>query len=128
MDELSHVFEKVSRYFALLAEPMRIRILHAICQGERTVSKVVEDTGATQTNVSRHLNAMYRAGVLSRRKQGPSVFYEVADPVMTDLCRSVCTHVVGKFDGNDSLRREFKEVARDWLNVESTKHRQGAAR
>ncbi|MEK9776969.1 MAG: ArsR family transcriptional regulator, partial [Quisquiliibacterium sp.] len=60
MDELSHVFEKVSRYFALLAEPMRIRILHAICQGERTVSKVVEDTGATQTNVSRHLNAMYR--------------------------------------------------------------------
>ena len=42
VDELGRVFETVSRYFALLSEPMRIRILHAICDGERSVSEIVD--------------------------------------------------------------------------------------
>lgn len=95
MDELSPVFEKMSQYFSLLSEPMRIRILHAICRQERSVGEIIADTGATQTNVSRHLNAMYRAGVLSRRKHGNFVYYGVADHVLTDLCRNVCIHITG---------------------------------
>jgi len=113
MDELSHVFDKVSQYFSLLSEPMRIRILHAICQHERTVNEVVAETGATQTNVSRHLNAMYRAGVLSRRKEGTCVYYGVADRVLTDLCRNVCTHIVAQLDGKDSGGNQFQALARD---------------
>ncbi len=93
MDELSPVFEKMSQYFSLLSEPMRIRILHAICHQERSVGEIIADTGGTQTNVSRHLNAMYRAGVLSRRKQGSFVYYGVADHALTDLCRNVCTRI-----------------------------------
>jgi DNA-binding transcriptional ArsR family regulator len=96
MDELSPVFERMSQYFSLLSEPMRIRILHAICSQERSVGEIIADTGATQTNVSRHLNAMYRAGVLSRRKQGSFVYYGVADHALTDLCRNVCTHITGE--------------------------------
>lgn len=113
MDELSHVFEKVSQYFSLLSEPMRIRILHAICQHERTVNDVVAETGATQTNVSRHLNAMYRAGVLSRRKEGTFVYYGVADHVLTDLCRNVCTHIVAQLDSQESGGKPFQALARD---------------
>ena len=61
MDELGRVFETVSRYFALLSEPMRIRILHAICEGERSVSEIVDETGGTQTNISGHLNSISSA-------------------------------------------------------------------
>ena len=93
MDELSPVFEKMSQFFSLLSEPMRIRILHAICQQERSVGEIAAATGATQTNVFRHLNAMYRAGALARRKQGAFVLYGVADRSLTDLCRNVCIHV-----------------------------------
>jgi DNA-binding transcriptional ArsR family regulator len=113
MDELSHVFEKVSQYFSLLSEPMRLRILHAICQGERTVNEVVAETCATQTNVSRHLNAMYRAGVLTRRKKGTFVFYSVADRVLTDLCRNVCTHMLSQMDHNDVQGRALQTLAKD---------------
>ncbi len=93
MDQITQVFERMSQYFSLLSEPMRIRILHAICHQERSVGEIVADTGATQTNVSRHLNAMYRAGALSRRRRGSFVYYSVADRSLTDLCRNVCVHI-----------------------------------
>ncbi|NBR69919.1 MAG: ArsR family transcriptional regulator [Verrucomicrobia bacterium] len=45
--DLDSVFESASGYFALLAEPMRLKILHAICDRERTVGDIVTATGAS---------------------------------------------------------------------------------
>ena len=55
-------------YFAVLSEPTRLKIMHAVCNGEKTVSQIVAETGATQTNISRHLGLMHRHGVLARRR------------------------------------------------------------
>ena len=82
MDELDPVFDAVASYFSVLSEPTRLRIMHSICETEKTVSLIVEDIGATQTNASRHLSLMHRAGVLARRKEGNLVYYRVADVAM----------------------------------------------
>ena len=110
VDEMDEVFESVARYFAILSEPARLRILHAICQQERTVGQIVEETGMTQTSASRHLNLMYQAGALKRRKVGSSVLYGVADATLTDVCRSVCVRVSAELDGSKVLKRSFKEL------------------
>jgi DNA-binding transcriptional ArsR family regulator len=94
--DLDAVFEAASNYFAMLAEPMRLRILHAICDRERTVNDIVAETGATQTTISRHLNAMYRAGALTRRRDRNFTWYGVADSTLTELCRTVCVHVASR--------------------------------
>ena len=94
--DLDSVFESASCYFALLAEPMRLKILHAICDRERTVGDIVAATGATQTTVSRHLGAMHRAGALSRRRDRNFTWYGVADATLTELCRTVCVHVAAR--------------------------------
>ena len=94
--DLDGVFESASSYFALLAEPMRLRILHAICDRERTVNDIVAATGATQTTVSRHLNAMHRVGALARRRDRNFTWYSVADATLTELCRAVCVHVASR--------------------------------
>ena len=94
LSDLSGLFEKVSGYFALLSEPTRLKILHALCNAERPVGEIVEALGATQANVSRHLNLMHRAGVLARRKEGNSVLYSVCDQNAVDLCRAVCTNMM----------------------------------
>ena len=112
MDDLSRVFDTVSRYFSLLAEPMRVRILHAICHGPRTVNDIADEAGASQTAVSRHLNLMYRAGVLSRRREGNSVFYGVVDTTLTDICRTVCTRIVASADAAND-RSRMLSLARD---------------
>lgn len=110
MDEMGEVFEAVARYFSILAEPARLRILHSICQAEKSVGQIVEESGMTQTNVSRHLNMMYQAGALKRRREGAMVFYSVADAALTEVCRTVCIRVSAELDGNKTLKRSFKEL------------------
>ncbi|MFM1859452.1 MAG: hypothetical protein RL133_952 [Pseudomonadota bacterium] len=95
-DELAFIFDRAAQYFALLSEPARLRIIQAVCNEERSVQDVVALTELPQPNVSRHLSLLYRAGVLSRRREGTFVFYRISDPLLTDLCRSVCVRLAGE--------------------------------
>jgi DNA-binding transcriptional ArsR family regulator len=110
-DELNEVFDAVARYFGLLAEPTRLKILHTICHEERSVSAIVAATGATQTNVSRHLSLMHQAGVVSRRREGSAVFYKVLDPEFGEMCRTVCVRIASRMQAGDALKRDLLEFA-----------------
>jgi DNA-binding transcriptional ArsR family regulator len=107
MSELDPVYDAVAAYFSVLSEPMRLKILHAVCNGERSVSDIVAETGATQTNISRHLGLMHRHGVVRRRREGTQVYYRVADETMVELCRSVCNRIAGSIEERRPLRRQF---------------------
>ncbi len=104
-EELDRVFESVSRDFSLMSEPMRVRIMHTICDGERTVGDIVLAVGGTQTNVSRHLAALYQANAVYRRKAGNHVFYGIQDSALIALCRGVCIHIASRLD-DDSDRSD----------------------
>lgn len=90
---MQEVFERVSNYFSLLAEPMRLRILYSLCEGERAVTDIMERIGSTQANASRHLNMLYRAKILARRKVGTQVYYRIQDHNALTLCKTVCAEV-----------------------------------
>ena len=110
-DELDQVFSVVARYFGVLSEPTRLKILHTICQSERSVSAIVEATGATQTNVSRHLGLMLNAGVVSRRREGNAVYYRVANPEFVEICRTVCVQIASRIDEQKPLRKDLLQFA-----------------
>lgn len=110
-DELAEVFAAVAGYFHLLSDPTRLHILHSICDQERSVSTIVETTRATQTNVSRHLALLHQAGVVSRRRDGHSVLYAVADPEFVSICRGVCIRIAGRIAAGAPLTRELLEFA-----------------
>ncbi len=101
MDDMHEVFESVARYFSVLGEPTRLRILHALCREEKCVNDIIKVTGLAQANVSRHLGLMYQAGLLARRREGTQIFYRVADPMYVELCRTVTTQVVGRAEAAD---------------------------
>lgn len=82
--------ELVARRFAVLAEPMRLRLIQALFDGEKNVTELVEATEGTQANVSRHLQTLTQAHILGRRKEGLQVFYAIADPSIFKLCELVC--------------------------------------
>lgn len=107
MEDLEHAFDAVAAYFSVLSEPTRLRIMHAICEQEKSVSQIVEELGATQTNISRHLNLMHRSAVLLRRKEGNQVYYRAADPAMVEICRSVCRRIAAQFDEKQPLRGDL---------------------
>ncbi len=83
----------VAARFKLLGEPMRLRLLQALHDGERNVTELVEATGATQANASKHLGLLCDAGILRRRKEGMHVFYAIGDPMVFELCSLVCTRL-----------------------------------
>lgn len=80
--------------FRMLSDPTRLAILRALMAGERNVSQVIAETGRNQANVSKHLKMMAEAGLVSRRKEGLQVFYELADPLVERLCKLVCETIV----------------------------------
>jgi DNA-binding transcriptional ArsR family regulator len=103
--EMGEVFERVANYFALLAEPMRLKILYALCDEERPVTDIVSIAGSTQANVSRHLNLLYRAKLLLRRKEGTQVFYRIADRNALMLCKTVCADVISDIEQHKAVKK-----------------------
>lgn len=85
--------EKVAERFKLLGEPMRLRIIQALVEGEKTVGELVERTGGNQANISRHLHQLTQGGVLGRRKAGLHVYYRLEDEGVLGLCEHVCGSV-----------------------------------
>jgi DNA-binding transcriptional ArsR family regulator len=110
-DELDRIFTSVARYFALLSDPTRLRILHAICQSEQSVKGVVAATGISQTGVSRHLGLLHQAGVVSRRRERNLVHYQVADAMFVEICRSACVQMASRIDDRAPLRDQLLEFA-----------------
>lgn len=80
----------VAQRFAVLAEPMRLRLIQALFDGEKNVSQLVALTAGTQANISRHLQTLTAAHILGRRKEGLQVYYSVSDPTIPKLCEVVC--------------------------------------
>jgi DNA-binding transcriptional ArsR family regulator len=80
----------VARRFRVLGDPARLLIVHALEDGELTVSEIVERTGLRQAAVSKHLQQLHAVHFLSRRRDQLYVYYAIADKEVLRLCRMVC--------------------------------------
>jgi DNA-binding transcriptional ArsR family regulator len=83
----------IARRFRAIGEPMRIRLLDQLRDGEATVGELSEATSASQQNVSKHLAVLADAGILGRRKEGNRVYYRIVDEGVFALCEQVCGSV-----------------------------------
>jgi DNA-binding transcriptional ArsR family regulator len=96
--------EMVAERFRVLGDPLRLRLLNALGDGERSVTKLVEETGASQANVSKHLAVLLQAGLIGRRKEGLFVYYACTDPNVFQICDVVCGSL------RDRLARDLSEL------------------
>ena len=85
--------ELIARRFRVLGEPMRIRLLDRLRDGEATVGELSDALEASQQNISKHLAVLSDAGVLGRRKDGNHVYYRIVDEGVFALCEDVCGSV-----------------------------------
>ena len=97
------LLDLIAERFRLLGEPLRLKLLSALGQGERSVGELVTLTGAGQPNVSKHLNALAQGGLVQRRKVGTSILYTVADSAIFTLCNVVCAGVQDRLQSQASL-------------------------
>ncbi len=76
--------------FKALGEPMRLRLLNSLRDGECSVGELAERTGGGQANVSKHLQVLLQQGYVDRRKEGTTSWYAIADAQVFTLCELVC--------------------------------------
>ena len=93
LDEMQAVFERAAEWFGVLSTPQRLRIINALCHGEKNVGQLIELLGVSQPNMSQHLSIMYRARLVGKRRQGTQVYYHITDESAVLVCRAVCTQV-----------------------------------
>lgn len=99
------VYESAAELFALLSTPVRLKIISAVCQGERNVSDLLAQIDTTQPNMSQHLATLYRAGILDRRREGTQIYYRLQSERVATLCRAVCTQVAMEIDDAEAVAR-----------------------
>jgi len=82
--------ELIAQRLRVIGDPVRIRTLDILRDGERPVAEIADALGTSQQNASKHLGVLLQAGIVSRRKVGTSALYAIADPTVYDLCEQVC--------------------------------------
>jgi ArsR family transcriptional regulator len=92
--------------FKALGEPTRLRLLNALRDGECSVGELAERIGGGQANVSKHLQVLLHQGYVTRRKEGTTSWYRIADPEVFTLCELVCGGL------EDQLERRRKTLRR----------------
>lgn len=81
----------IAARFKVLAEPLRLRMLIALSDGELSVTELAEAVEASQPNISKHLKMLQDAGLVKRRQEGNTVYCSVADESVFELCDVVCS-------------------------------------
>lgn len=93
------IYELQAEICKTLASPKRLEIIHALKDGEKTVTDLVEILGVPKANVSQHLAVMRHKGVLRTRREGVNIYYALVNPKVVQACtlmREVLTeHVKG---------------------------------
>ena len=92
------VVDQVANYFRVLGEPMRLKLLNVLREGERCVQDLVDESETSQANVSKHLKVMLQAGILAKRNQGTQSFYRVTDDLIFELCNLVCDRLATRIE------------------------------
>ncbi len=108
----------------VIGDPNRVRILDQLRDGELSVAQITERLGTSQQNASKHLGVLLQAGVVSRRKEGTSSFYSVADEDVFALCEQVCGGLRHQLAELDRGRRGARhELAAGTCPVRDRRHR-----
>jgi ArsR family transcriptional regulator len=110
----ARVFEVAAELFSVLSTPIRLQILGALCDGELSVSQILERVETTQPNLSQHLAILYRHGVIGKRKEGTQVIYNVQSEKAVALCRSVVTQVAIELEDPQSVQASDRLLTRQF--------------
>ena len=108
MEHLSaDALAEIAGYFQALSEPSRLQLLNLLRHGERNVTELAALTHQSSANVSRHLALLTAKGIVTRESRGVSVYFQVVDPTIFQMCDLVCGQIERQFDAAVRKRASF---------------------
>ncbi len=92
-EDLDVMFDLAAETFRVMSAPMRLKIINCLCNEEKNVGQLLEEIDTTQPNMSQHLNTLFKAKILGRRREGVQIYYRIINERVVTLCRAVCTQI-----------------------------------
>lgn len=89
-EDVDRLFELAAETFRVMSSPTRLKIINQLCTGEKNVGQLLELVQTTQPNMSQHLNTLYKAGIVGRRRDGVQVYYRLVNEQVVAICRTMC--------------------------------------
>ncbi len=102
------MIEEVADLFKTLSDPTRLSLLLELQDGEMTVSQLADFSGTSMANISKHLTLMKRIGIVSRRKSGNQVYYNILSKNILDICDSVCEDIESRYSRKRPVAKKAK--------------------
>lgn len=100
-----------AEFFRTLGHPVRVRILEALREGERSVGELQSALGLDSGGASQHLAVLRRQGLLDNRKEGTSVLYRVKDPRTFQLLEIARQILSAQFEETQALLEDLAAPA-----------------
>ena len=91
--DLDMMFDLAAETFRVMSAPMRLKIINCLCTEEKNVGQLLDEIDTTQPNMSQHLNTLFKAKILGRRREGVQIYYRIINERVVTLCRAVCTQI-----------------------------------
>ena len=91
------LYQAKAEFFKSLGHPARIRVLELLSEGERAVGEMLPEVGVEATSLSHQLAVLRRAGLVTFRKEGSTVYYSLTSPQVAELlavARRILTEVL----------------------------------
>jgi ArsR family transcriptional regulator, cadmium/lead-responsive transcriptional repressor len=107
----AHASIALARYFRVLGDPTRLRIIEALVERERTVSELVELIGAPRSRISNHLACLRWCRLAESERRGRSVVYRVADERVEQVLSLASSLAEPNCDHLESCTR----IGPDWI-------------
>jgi rhodanese-related sulfurtransferase len=102
------LFDEFARMAKALSSGRRAEIVDLLANGERSVESIATEIQSSVANASQHLQILRRAGLVTPRRQGTSIFYRLASPEVVALWRSLQNVASERVAEVDRLARAYK--------------------
>jgi DNA-binding transcriptional ArsR family regulator len=91
-----------------LSNPMRLRIINELQDGEMTVGALAKKLGIRQAHLSQHLAVLRQRGVVKTRRDGPNIYYGISNPKIVKACSLIREVLLEQLQKDQSIVAESK--------------------
>jgi ArsR family transcriptional regulator len=105
------LYQLKAEFFKTLGHPARIRVLELLSEREHAVSEMLPEVGIEAANLSQQLAVLRRAGLVTTRKEGSSMYYSMTSPEVAELLRVARRILTGVLSGQVELLEDLRAPA-----------------
>ncbi|MFA5779338.1 MAG: metalloregulator ArsR/SmtB family transcription factor [Elusimicrobiota bacterium] len=102
------IYELHSELCGVLAHPQRLKILNLLRAGEKPVKELLEQIKTSKANLSQHLTVLKKAKIVSTRREGLNIYYQLTKPKMIKACDIIREVLFEQISENNLLLKKYK--------------------